>query len=96
MRELQLWSADDGFERTFGDVEEIASACRFGDCAHETEPGCAVREALASGRLSAERWESYRKLQRELRALHERMDVLARKERVREYKIRAKAMRKPR
>jgi ribosome biogenesis GTPase len=96
MRELQLWSVDDGLERTFADVEEIAAECRFADCAHETEPGCAVRAALASGRLSSERWESYGKLQRELRALHERMDVLARKERVRQYKIRTKAMRKPR
>ena len=96
MRELQLWSVDDGLERSFADVEEIAAECRFHDCAHEQEPGCAVREALASGRLSAERWESYGKQLRELRALQERLDVHARKERVRQYRIRARAMRKGR
>src|SRR5439155_1385998 len=78
------------------DVVEIAAECRFHDCAHEQEPGCAVREALASGRLSAERWESYGKQLRELRALQERLDVHARKERVRQYRIRARAMRKGR
>ena len=94
MRELQLWSVDDGLEQTFSDVEEIAAECRFADCAHQSEPGCAVGAALASGRLSTERWDSYCKLQRELQALHVRMDVRARRERVRQIKIRAKAMRK--
>jgi ribosome biogenesis GTPase len=94
MRELQLWSVDDGLEQTFGDVEALAAECRFGDCAHESEPGCAVRSALASGRLAPERWDSYSKLQRELRALHERMDVRARQERVRRVKVQARALRK--
>ena len=52
--------------------------CRFSDCAHETEPGCAVRAAIADGRLDAERFESYRKLQRELRWLEIRHDARAR------------------
>src|SRR5829696_668736 len=92
IRELQLWDAD--LEQTFGDVEELARQCRFGDCAHESEPGCAVRGALGDGTLARERWESYVKLQRELEALDARRNVLLRKERVREYKIRTRAMRK--
>jgi len=91
IRELQLWDAD--LEQTFGDIEELARHCRFSDCAHDQEPGCAVREALADGTLPAERWESYRKLQRELEAVEARQNVLLRQERVREYKIRARAQR---
>jgi len=94
MRELQLWSVDDGLERTFEDIEELAAGCRFADCAHEQEPGCAIREALATGSLDEERWQSYRKLQRELQALHVRMDALGRKERVRRIRVQAKARRK--
>jgi ribosome biogenesis GTPase / thiamine phosphate phosphatase len=86
IRELQLWDAD--LEQTFGDVEEVARNCRFSDCAHDREPGCAIREALANGTLPAARWESYRKLQRELEAIEARRNVLLRQERVREYKIR--------
>jgi ribosome biogenesis GTPase len=91
IRELQLWDAD--LEQTFGDIEEIARRCRFSDCNHDQEPGCAVREALQDGTLSAERWESYLKLQRELEALEARRNHLLRQERVREYKIRARANR---
>jgi ribosome biogenesis GTPase / thiamine phosphate phosphatase len=74
MRELQLWEADEGFDSTFQDVADLASECRFSDCAHETEPGCAVREAVASGTLAPERLESYRKLQGELAHLERRID----------------------
>jgi ribosome biogenesis GTPase len=91
IRELQLWDAD--LEQTFGDIEEIARRCRFSDCNHDQEPGCAVREALQDGTLSAERWDSYIKLQRELEALEARRNHLLRQERVREYKIRARANR---
>ena len=91
IRELQLWDAD--LEQTFGDVEALAHLCRFSDCAHDQEPGCAIREALADGTLPAERWESYRKLQRELEAVAVRRNHLLRQERVREYKIRARAQR---
>jgi ribosome biogenesis GTPase / thiamine phosphate phosphatase len=86
IRELQLWDAD--LEQTFGDVEEIARQCRFSDCAHDREPGCAVREALADGTLATERWQSYVKLQRELAALEVRRNHLLRQEQVRQYKIR--------
>jgi ribosome biogenesis GTPase / thiamine phosphate phosphatase len=92
LRELQLWDAD--LEQTFGDVEEVARRCRFTDCSHGREPGCAVREALADGSLPAERWQSYVKLQRELAALETRRNHVLRRERVREYKIRERANRR--
>jgi ribosome biogenesis GTPase len=92
MRELQLWDAD--LEQTFGDVEEIARRCRFSDCAHDREPGCAIREALADGSLARDRWESYAKLQRELESIEARRNHLLRLERVREYKIRERESRR--
>ena len=88
MRELQLWNAD--LEQTFGDVEEVARRCRFSDCAHDQEPGCAIRDALADGSLPRDRWESYAKLQREMEAIEARRNHLLRLERVREHKIRAR------
>ena len=51
LRELQLWDSSDGLGETFADIEELCSACRFNDCAHRTEPGCAVQAALATGEL---------------------------------------------
>jgi ribosome biogenesis GTPase len=85
MRELQLWAGEESLDGAFADVAELTTQCRFADCAHRTEPGCAIRAALADGRLDRERWESYRKLQRELRALAIRQDARllseARKER---------------
>jgi ribosome biogenesis GTPase len=92
IRELQLWDAD--LEQTFGDIEEIARRCRFSDCAHDREPGCAIRDALADGSLRHDRWQSYLKLQRELEAIELRRNHLLRQERVREYKIRERAMRR--
>ena len=74
MRELGLWDADAGVAATFADVEALAAACRFRDCAHETEPGCAVQAALADGSLDAGRWRSYVKLQRELAHLARKDD----------------------
>jgi ribosome biogenesis GTPase len=77
MRELQLWLADEGLEEAFEDVTELFGNCRFSDCAHEAEPGCAVKQALADGTLAPERWESYRKLQAELAHLERRLDKRA-------------------
>jgi ribosome biogenesis GTPase len=74
MRELQLWESSDGLAETFGDVEDLAAQCRFSDCAHQTEPGCAVQAALDDGTLSFDRWTSYKKLQRELAHLERRLD----------------------
>lgn len=77
IRELQLWTADEGLEEAFEDVIELTTQCRFSDCAHETEPGCAIRAALEDGTLDRERWESYLKLQRELEHLERRLDKRA-------------------
>jgi ribosome biogenesis GTPase len=74
MRELHLWVADDGLEDAFEDIAELAAGCRFSDCRHEGEPGCAIEAALADGRLDPERWQSYRELQRELAELEERLE----------------------
>jgi ribosome biogenesis GTPase len=80
MREVHLWLADDGLEDAFDDIAELAAGCRFSDCRHDTEPGCAVQAALADGLLPPERWQSYRDLQRELAELEV---SLARRERSR-------------
>jgi ribosome biogenesis GTPase / thiamine phosphate phosphatase len=74
MRELQLWDSADGVSETFSDVEDLAAQCRFTDCAHKTEPGCAVQAAIADGTLPFARWDSYKKLQRELAHLERRLD----------------------
>jgi len=75
MRELQLWETEGGLEGAFADITALAATCRFADCAHRHEPGCAVLAALEHGKLAPERLESYRKLQRELLALEARQDA---------------------
>ena len=65
MRELQLWAVEDGLEEAFSDISALATQCRFGRCTHESEPGCAVQAALATGALPLSRLESYRKLKAE-------------------------------
>jgi ribosome biogenesis GTPase / thiamine phosphate phosphatase len=74
MRELQLWEAEGGVQMAFEEIEARASQCRFRDCAHQQEPGCAVREALAAGALDEERFQSYEKLKREMKQLILRQD----------------------
>jgi ribosome biogenesis GTPase len=74
MREVHLWLADEGLEAAFADIAELAASCRFADCRHETEPGCAVRAALEDGTLARDRWERYRALERELAELAERLE----------------------
>jgi ribosome biogenesis GTPase / thiamine phosphate phosphatase len=80
LREVQLWSADDGIQEAFADVDELAADCRFNDCAHLREPGCAVQAAIDEGRLPRERLQSYRALQRELRRLALKQDARLRSE----------------
>jgi ribosome biogenesis GTPase len=80
MRELVLWDAGEGLEQAFDDVELLAGQCRFSDCAHRTEPGCAVQAAVAAGTLDSGRLEGFRKLQRELLHLETRHDARARSE----------------
>ncbi len=86
IRELQLWGGE-GLEETFEDVEELAGACRFRDCRHTTEPGCAVQAAIADGSMSAARFESWTRLQKEIAHLEIRQDqgaALAEKKKWRE------------
>jgi ribosome biogenesis GTPase len=80
LREVQLWSADDGIDEAFADVDELAAGCRFNDCAHRREPGCAVQAAIDEGRLPRERLQSYRALQRELARLARKQDARLRSE----------------
>jgi len=80
LRELQLWAAAESVERTFSDIEELASQCKYGNCGHTTEPGCSVQAALAEGRLDAERLESWRKLEREQESVRRKIDPEARQE----------------
>jgi ribosome biogenesis GTPase / thiamine phosphate phosphatase len=81
MRELQFYDGDEGVDTSFSDIHEFAEGCRFRDCAHNGEPGCAVATALRDGTLDESRYESYRKQLRELAALARRKDVrLARSE----------------
>ena len=65
MRELGMWDVSEGLADAFSDVEAFLGKCRFSDCSHEKEPGCAIKAAIASGALDAARWESYRNLQAE-------------------------------
>lgn len=95
MRELQLWGADEGIDQAFQDIADLASECRFRDCNHEGEPGCAVLAAAADGSLPADRLDSYRKLQRELQALEIKQDKRAASERRRKMRSEAKSRRKP-
>jgi ribosome biogenesis GTPase len=85
VRGFGLFDAGEGLGGMFGDVEELAANCRFTDCAHGTEPGCAVREAIDSGDLAERRWNSYLKMQRELAALARRADVAAQRAYYREW-----------
>lgn len=71
LREVQLWGDGDGLEETFSDIQALAAGCRFRDCTHTVETHCAVREAVANGRLTSARYESYLKLRRELAQLED-------------------------
>jgi len=90
IRELQLWDGGDGLGETFSDIEELAGACKFNDCSHSSEPGCAVLAALESGELPQERFAGWRKLQRELHAIAVRSDARLRREEVRIWQQRAR------
>ncbi|MGN0774260.1 MAG: ribosome small subunit-dependent GTPase A [Candidatus Ventricola sp.] len=81
MRELGLLHAASGVEQTFADIEALAAGCRYKDCTHTGEPGCAVRAALQSGELDAGRWQSYQKLKAENAYAEDSMSYLAAKER---------------
>ena len=65
MREFGMWDNDTGIERTFMDIEELAAQCKFRNCTHTNEPGCAIQKALTTGKLEINRWQSYQKLKAE-------------------------------
>jgi len=92
IRELQLWDvgSSGALEEAFADVDALVAQCRFNDCEHRTEPDCAVRAALANGSLAAERYASWQKLQRELRAIAVRSDARLRREEKKKWQERAK------
>ncbi len=81
MRELGMWDSEDGVDRTFADIQELACRCQFKDCSHNGEKGCAVCAALESGMLSEERWMSYKKLKSEISYAADSDSYLAAKER---------------
>jgi ribosome biogenesis GTPase len=94
LREIQLWSDGTGLQTAFEDVRELSAACRFGDCSHATEPGCAVQAAVGEGRLDTARLASYHKLQAEMRSVELREDPLKRREERARWKAIHKSMRK--
>lgn len=86
MRELQLWESQDGLAGAFSDIEELGDSCRFRDCRHVDEPGCAVREAIRNGNLPEERLSSYNKLQKELAYIERKADKRAQAEGKKQWK----------
>jgi ribosome biogenesis GTPase len=98
MRGLGMWNATEGLAQTFSDLEELANSCRFSDCQHSGEPGCAVALAIVEGRLDPERLASQRKLQRELDSLAIRQgDLVLRQEAQRRWRALSRdARRRPR
>ncbi len=79
MRELGIWNVTDGLEEAFSDIDKFIGKCRFSDCTHEHEPGCAVQSALMSGELSHRRWNSYRELRLEASLADEKAEFLKNK-----------------
>jgi ribosome biogenesis GTPase len=93
LRGVGIWDADDGIRQVFTDIEELVAHCRFTDCAHETEPGCAVLAAVEAGDLPERRLESWRKLQREARWMARRADARLRAEERRKWRGVTKSLR---
>jgi ribosome biogenesis GTPase / thiamine phosphate phosphatase len=93
LRELGLWTGESGTSAAFGDVGALAAGCRFDDCRHRTEPGCAVQAALEDGRLAADRLAAWEKLQRELAWARRRADPLAAADRRRQVRALSRSLR---
>lgn len=79
MRELGIWDAADGLEHSFADVEQYFSKCKFRDCRHQSEPGCAIKQAIENGELSQVRWNSYLQLKKESSYSEDKDDYLMQK-----------------
>jgi ribosome biogenesis GTPase len=93
MREIQLWDADEAVDEAFDDIVLLAAGCRFRDCRHEQEPGCAVKAAAESGELDPRRYASYVQLQQERAEVERRRDERARAEARRQAKSQTRALR---
>ena len=99
MRELQLWEPEQAVDETFGDIQALAAECRFRDCKHDREPGCAVKAAAASGALDPGRYANYLKLQEEHAAFERKQQVRSQIEAKRQSRIierSVRALHKPR
>lgn len=94
IRRVGLYDIGQGVDLVFADIEALAERCRFGDCGHNGEPGCAVLAALESGELPERRLESWRKLQREAAWMASRTDARLRKEQQNKWKVITKEMRR--
>jgi ribosome biogenesis GTPase len=94
LKGVGLWLSDDGLDRAFADIEELVPLCRFADCRHETEPGCAVLAAIDAGTLPERRLESWRKLQREAIWMASRTDARLRAEQSRKWRAIHQEMRR--
>lgn len=94
LRSLGTDASNEALAATFADIEDLASSCRFTDCAHSVEPGCAVKAAIATGALDPERLASYQKLKQETAFERDRADALARSQEAREWKARNKVQRR--
>lgn len=93
LREIQIWEGEEGLADAFPEITNLSVNCRFTDCKHETEPGCAVREALRSGQLPEDRFRGYQKLRREMVHFEARYDFRARTEERRKSKQLTKELR---
>ncbi len=86
IRELQLWSDGEGLSEQFSDIEEISTQCRFGNCLHDSEPGCAIKAAMEAGRLDEDRFKNWLKMRREISFIERRSDPLAMQENRKKWK----------
>ncbi|MCB0728592.1 MAG: ribosome small subunit-dependent GTPase A [Ignavibacteriae bacterium] len=96
MREIQIWEGSDGLSDSFKDVEEYFTQCKFSDCKHDTEPGCAVKKAIENGELDEERFNNYLKLQKEIKWFEIRKDKKAKSDESKKWKKVSLASRKRR
>ena len=92
MRELQLVESSDGLADAFTEIEEAAQNCRYRDCRHENEPGCAVNEAVAAGKIDEKRLVNFKKMRREIERFEIRNDARLKREEEKKWKQIAKAI----